>query len=81
MKKNIHPKNYRLVVFKDTSTNNTFICRSTIQTKSTIKINNIEYPLYKLDISSYSHPFFTGKMKYVDTAGRIEKFIKKYKKH
>ncbi|WGH27289.1 MAG: type B 50S ribosomal protein L31 [Candidatus Bostrichicola ureolyticus] len=81
MKKNIHPKNYRLVVFKDTSTNNTFICRSTIQTKSTLKINNIEYPLYKLDISSYSHPFFTGKMKYVDTAGRIEKFIKKYKKH
>ncbi|WGH26779.1 MAG: type B 50S ribosomal protein L31 [Candidatus Bostrichicola ureolyticus] len=80
MKKNIHPKNYRIVVFKDISNNNTFICRSTIQTKSTIKINNIEYPLYKLDISSYSHPFFTGKMKYVDTAGRIEKFFKKYKK-
>ncbi|MDH3003933.1 MAG: type B 50S ribosomal protein L31, partial [Flavobacteriia bacterium] len=72
--------NYRLVVFKDISNNNTFICRSTIKTKSTIKINNIEYPLYKLDISSYSHPFFTGKMKYVDTAGRIEKFFKKYKK-
>jgi large subunit ribosomal protein L31 len=79
MKKNIHPKNYRLVVFKDISNNEFFITKSTVSTKETIVINKITYPLYKMDISKYSHPFFTGKMTYVDTAGRIEKFNKKYK--
>lgn len=79
MKKNIHPKNYRIIVFKDISNEKIFFCRSTVKTKYTIKINNKEFPLYKMDISKYSHPFFTGKIHYVDTAGRIEKFNKKYK--
>lgn len=78
MKKKIHPDNYRLVVFKDISNDKTFICRSTVKTKEIIHIKNIEYPLYKMEISSFSHPFFTGKMKYIDAAGQIEKFKNKY---
>jgi len=81
MKKDIHPKNYRLVVFKDISNDYTFITRSTAETKETINIDGIEYPLVKVEISNTSHPFFTGKMKLVDTAGRVEKFSKRYKKH
>ncbi|WP_212113171.1 type B 50S ribosomal protein L31 [Candidatus Shikimatogenerans silvanidophilus] len=81
MKKNKHPKNYRIVVFKDTSNDKFLLCRSTVDTKNNvIEINNKKYPLYKMEISSFSHPFFTGKMKYVDTEGRIEKFKKKYQK-
>jgi len=81
MKKDIHPKNYRLVVFKDMSNDYAFITRSTVETKDTIKWEDgKEYPLVKLEISHKSHPFFTGKMKLVDTAGRVDKFRNRYKK-
>jgi large subunit ribosomal protein L31 len=81
MKKGIHPDNYRFVVFKDFSTDYSFLSRSTAPSKETIKWEDgKEYPLIKLEISNMSHPFFTGKMKFVDTAGRIDKFNKKYKK-
>ena len=81
MKKDIHPKNYRLVVFKDMSNEQTFLSRSTINTKETIVWEDgNEYPLVKLEISSTSHPFYTGKMKLVDSAGRVDKFNNKYKK-
>lgn len=78
MKKGIHPENYRLVAFKDMSNDYVFISRSTAQTKETIEIKGVEYPLIKLEISNTSHPFYTGKVKLVDTAGRIDKFRKKY---
>ena len=79
MKPGIHPDNYRLVVFKDMSNDYAFLSRSAAATKETIKWEDgNEYPLVKLEISSFSHPFFTGKMKFVDTAGRIEKFKKRY---
>lgn len=81
MKKDIHPSDYRKVVFKDISADYAFIGKSTAKTKETITWEDgNEYPLVKLEISSESHPFFTGKMKFVDTAGRIEKFNKKYAK-
>ena len=79
MKKNIHPKNHRFVVFQDVSCNYSFLTNSSIETKETINWEDgKEYPLYKLDISNKSHPFFTGQQNLVDTAGRIEKFNKKY---
>ena len=82
MKADIHPKDYRLVVFKDTSNDYVFMTKSTIQTKDTIKWEDgNEYPLVKIEISHTSHPFYTGKVKLVDTAGRIDKFKNKYKKH
>ena len=78
MKKDIHP-NYRPVVFKDESANFAFVTRSTVETRDTIVWEDgKEYPLYKMEISSASHPFFTGQQNLVDTAGRIEKFQKKY---
>lgn len=81
MKKDIHPDNYRMVVFKDFSTNDSFLTRSCAPTRETIVWEDgKEYPLVKLEISSFSHPFFTGKMKFVDTAGRIDKFNKKFSK-
>ena len=81
MKKGIHPKNYRFVVFKDFSCDYAFLTRSTVETQETIVWEDgKEYPLVKLEISSASHPFFTGKMKFIDTAGRIEKFQKRYGK-
>lgn len=81
MKQGIHPENYRLVVFKDMSCDYTFLSKSTADSKETIKWEDgNEYPLVKLDISSKSHPFYTGKMTLVDTAGRIEKFKNKYAK-
>jgi large subunit ribosomal protein L31 len=80
MKKDIHPKNYRLVVFKDMSNDYTFITRSTAGTRDTIVMEDgVEYPLIKLEISHTSHPFYTGKMKLVDTAGRVDKFKSRYK--
>lgn len=79
MKKGIHPENYRLVVFKDMSNDDMFMCRSTAETKDTIIVDGVEYPLVKLEISSSSHPFYTGKMKLVDTAGRVDKFMSRYK--
>ena len=82
MKKDIHPGNYRMVVFKDMSNGHTFMTRSTAPTKETIKMEDgKEYPLVKLEISSTSHPFYTGKMKLVDTAGRVDKYMNRYKKH
>jgi large subunit ribosomal protein L31 len=82
MKKGIHPKDYRLVAFRDMSNGNTFVTRSTAKTKETVKLDDgNEYPLVKLEISNTSHPFYTGKMKFVDTAGRVDKFYNKYKKH
>ena len=82
MRKDTHPKNYRLVVFKDMSDNTTFITRSTASSKETIKMEDgKDYPLIKLEISASSHPFYTGKMKLVDTAGRVDKFMNRYKDH
>ena len=79
MKKNIHPKDYRHVVFQDVSCDYKFLTKSSIETKETIKWDDgKEYPLYKLDISDKSHPYFTGQQNLVDTAGRIEKYMKKY---
>src|SRR5689334_17999043 len=81
MRKDIHPQNYRMVVFKDISCDFSFITRSTVDTKDTIKWEDgKEYPLVKLEISQMSHPFYTGKMKLVDTAGRVDKFRNRYKK-
>lgn len=78
MKKDIHPSNYREVVFKDMSNGETFITRSTVAAKETIEIDGVTYPLVKLEITSSSHPFFTGKQKLVDTAGRVDKFMNRY---
>lgn len=81
MKKGTHPEDYRLVVFKDFSCDEAFITKSCAPAKETIKWEDgNEYPLVKLEISNMSHPFFTGKMKFVDTAGRIDKFNKKFAK-
>ena len=81
MKADIHPKNYRLVVFKDMSNDYMFMCKSTAQTKDTIKWEDgKEYPLIKLEISNTSHPFYTGKIKLIDSAGRVDKFMNKYGK-
>lgn len=82
MKENIHPDNYRFVVFKDMSNDTAFLTRSTAPSKETIKWEDgNEYPLIKLEISNTSHPFYTGKMKLVDTAGRVDKFMNRYKNH
>jgi len=81
MKKGIHPDNYRVVAFKDMSNGNIFLNKSTIQTRETEIVDGEEYPVVKLEISSSSHPFYTGKMKLVDTAGRVDKFMNRYQKH
>lgn len=82
MKEGIHPKEYRLVVFKDVSNDYAFLTRSCVNTKDTIVWEDgNEYPLFKVEISNTSHPYFTGKMKLVDTAGRVDKFMNRYKKH
>ena len=80
MKADIHPENYRLVAFKDMSNEDVFITKSTANAKETIDIEGVEYPVVKLEISRTSHPFYTGKTKLVDTAGRIDKFKNKYAK-
>ncbi len=81
MKKEIHPENYRMVVFKDMSNDYSFLSKSTAESKETVEWEDgNEYPLIKLEISHTSHPFYTGKMKLVDTAGRIDKFKNRYKK-
>jgi len=78
MKTDVHP-NYRPVVFQDLSEGATFVIRSTVQTSETITLEDgVEYPLVKVEISSASHPFFTGQMKIVDTAGRVERFERRY---
>ena len=81
MKKGIHPENYRFCVFKDISNDYAFLTKSTSDTKDTIVWEDgKEYPLVKLDISNMSHPYYTGKMKLVDTAGRVDKFRSRYEK-
>ncbi len=81
MKKGIHPESYRPVVFKDISVDKAWLAMSAANTKDTIEWEDgNEYPLIKLEISNNSHPFYTGKMKFVDTAGRIDKFNKKFAK-
>ena len=82
MKKGIHPDNYRLVAFRDMSNGYTFVTRSTTSSRETVKLEDgKEYPLVKIEISNTSHPFYTGKMKLVDTAGRVDKFMNRYKDH
>ena len=79
MKKNLHPTEYRPVVFSDEVAGFAFLTRSTADSKETIKWEDgNEYPLVKMHISSASHPFFTGKAKLVDTAGRVDKFMSRY---
>ena len=81
MKKDIHPENYRFVVFQDASCDYTFLTKSTVETKDKIKWEDgKEYPHFKIEISDKSHPYYTGQRTLVDTAGRIEKFNRKYKK-
>ena len=80
MKQDIHPDNYRLVAFKDMSNEDIFITKSTANAKEQIEVDGVEYPLIKLEISRTSHPYYTGKSKLVDRAGRIDKFKNKYAK-
>ena len=81
MKKGVHPENYRLVAFKDMSNDVVFITRSCANTKETIEVDGVEYPVVKVEISDSSHPFYTGKMKLVDTTCRVDKFYHRYKKN
>ncbi len=74
MKKDIHAKNYRFVVFQDLNNGINYLNRSTIETKDTIKIDNQTYPLVKVHISSSSHPFYTGEERVLDIEGRVDKF-------
>ncbi len=74
MKKDLHPKNYRPVVFQDLNDNTTYLTRSTVATDDTIKLDGVEYPLVKVHISSSSHPFYTGQEKLLDIEGRVDKF-------
>ncbi|HEY5688224.1 MAG TPA: type B 50S ribosomal protein L31 [Yeosuana sp.] len=80
MKKGIHPENYRLVAFKDMSNEDVFLTKSTAVTTETLEVDGVEYPVVKMEISRTSHPYYTGKSKLVDTAGRIDKFKNKYAK-
>ena len=77
MKPEIHPE-YRDVVFLDTQNGSSFITRSTIKTEETTTVDGVEYPLAKVEISAASHPFYTGTMTIIDTAGRVERFEKRY---
>jgi large subunit ribosomal protein L31 len=74
MKKNVHPDNYRLVVFQDLNNQATFLTRSTVASSETIKLDGMDYPLIKVHISSSSHPFFTGEERVLDIEGRVDKF-------
>ncbi len=74
MKKDLHPDNYRPVVFQDLNNKETFLTKSTVATTDTITLDGVEYPLVKVHISSASHPFFTGQEKLLDIEGRVDKF-------
>lgn len=74
MKKDIHPSNYRKVAFKDNTSGEVFLINSCVETSGVIDIDGKEYPLYEVEISSASHPFYTGKKTTIDRAGRVEKF-------
>ncbi|MBQ0061461.1 MAG: type B 50S ribosomal protein L31 [Bacteroidales bacterium] len=78
MKKDLHPENYRPVVFKDMSNGDMFLSKSTAKTTDTVEFEGETYPVFKMEISSTSHPFYTGKSKLVDTAGRVDKFTSRY---
>ena len=78
MNKEIQPENYRTVVFKDLSNGDTFFSKSTAKTNDTVEFEGETYPVVKVEISSTSHPFYTGKSKLVDTAGRVDKFMSRY---
>ena len=80
MKKGIHPENYRPVVFRDMSNGDMFLTRSTCKTTETVEFEGETYPMVKVEISSTSHPFYTGKSKLVDTAGRVDRFMSRYAK-
>ena len=81
MKKNLHPENYRFVVFSDEVAGFAFLTQSTADSKETIKWEDgNEYPLIKVEVSSSSHPFYTGQNKLIDTSGRVDKFRKRYGK-
>ena len=80
MKKGLHPENYRPVVFKDMSNGDMFLSRSTCKATDTVVFEGQEYPVVKLEISNTSHPFYTGKNKLVDTAGRVDTFMSRYAK-
>jgi large subunit ribosomal protein L31 len=81
MKKDLHPKEYRLVAFKDMSNGHTWLTKSTVNTRETEVVDGVEYPVFKIEISSSSHPFYTGKVTLVDSAGRVDKFMTRYGKH
>lgn len=74
MKKDLHPKDYRLVVFQDLNNNQTYLTRSTVKTDETIKLDGTEYPLVKVHITGSSHPFYTGEERVLDIEGRVDKF-------
>lgn len=78
MKQGIHPDNYRPVVFKDMSNGDMFLSKSTVKTTDTVEFEGETYDVYKMEISSTSHPFYTGKSKLVDTAGRVDRFQQRY---
>ena len=80
MKKDLHPANYRPVVFKDMSNGDMFLSKSTCKTNDTVEFEGETYPVVKIEISSTSHPFYTGKSKLVDTAGRVDRFMNRYGK-
>lgn len=77
MKPNIHPE-YRFVAFRDVSSGFQFVTRSTIKTRETLEIDGVTYPVVSVDVSSESHPFYTGQQKLMDTAGRVERYYRKY---
>lgn len=81
MKKGIHPESYRIVAFKDMSNDHVFLTKSCANTRETLMVDGVEYPVVKLEISNSSHPFYTGKMTMIDTAGRVDKFMNRYKTH
>jgi len=78
MKKETHPENYRQVVFTDTQIDESWLCKSMVETEKTIEFEGKEYPHYELTVSDKSHPFYTGNEKIVDSEGRVEKFKKKF---
>jgi len=78
MKTDIHPE-YREVVFRDLGSGETFLTRSTVSSDKTIELDGFEYPVIDVEISSASHPFYTGKQRIMDSAGRVEKFNKRFK--
>jgi len=77
MKADIHPKNYRTVVFQDAGSGVQFLIGSTVETDQTTKVDGKEYPLYVVEISSSSHPFYTGKQSTIDRAGRVDRYKKR----